>query len=93
MKLETGIVATKGFCLTTGAMAAALGAGLTQIDMLTLFGVTMKFWCLMCGVYAVGCNTLYGYLSQGVSNYRDQMKVDANKAALAAAVVANTPAA
>jgi len=69
MNLETLILLTKGWCLTSGAMAAGLAGGLPQIGAASVFGADTKLVCLLCGVYAVGCNTLYGYLSQGTSNY------------------------
>lgn len=69
-KLETAVLITKGWCLCSGAVAAAIGAGIVQVDVRELWGVSVKIWALFFGAYAVGCNVLYGFLSQTFGNWK-----------------------
>lgn len=66
MKLETAIVITKGWCLMTGAMAAAIVSQLDTAPVILFWGISNK--CLL-GAYAVGCSALVAFLSQSFGNY------------------------
>ena len=81
MKLAGAVLITKGWCLMTGAMAAAIAAGIVQLDVGQLFGLTVKTWALLLGAYGVGCNSLVAFLSQSFGNWKAQRMVDAGGAA------------
>jgi|WetSurMetagenome_2_1015567.scaffolds.fasta_scaffold384617_3 hypothetical protein len=74
MKLETLALITKGWCLTTGAIAAAIAVGIVQIDMRELFGMDVKMWSLFLGSYSVGCNAMLAFLSQSFGDYKAAIK-------------------
>jgi hypothetical protein len=79
MKLEIIVVFTKGWCLMTGAMAAAIAAGITQIETGVLFGVSVKVWALFLGAYSVGCNGLVAFLSQSFGEFKAQVRANAGQ--------------
>lgn len=79
MKLEILVVFSKGWCLATGAMSAAVAAGLTQMDIASLFGVSSKVWALFLGAYSVGCNALVAFLSQSFGDFKAQMRANAGQ--------------
>lgn len=66
MKIETFALVTKGWCLISGAMAAALAAGLDGPPVELIWGITNK---MLFASYAVGCNSLVAFLSQSFGNY------------------------
>lgn len=61
----------------TGAMAAAVAAGIVAIDIPTLLGLSSKLWALFLGAYGVGCNALVAFLSQSFGDWKAQRTVDA----------------
>ena len=80
MKLATAVVFTKGWCLATGAMAAAIATGIIQVDdVRQLFGLSTKMWSLFLGAYSVGCNALVAFLSQSFGQYTAQMRADSGQ--------------
>lgn len=70
MNIETAALITKGWCLMTGAMAAATASGLVATDVTILAGVSIKLWAVLLGAYGVGCNALVAFLSQSFGNWK-----------------------
>lgn len=84
-------------CLTTGGMAAAIAAGVTQVSAKDVLGVDIKLWALFLGAYSVGCNLLVGFLSQSFGDWKEQMKTSGDGSTLRSETVTvqtkNEPAA
>lgn len=72
MNIETVALITKGWCLSTGAMAAAIAAGVVAVDVQVVLGVSVKVWAVILGAYGVGCNSLVAFLSQSFGNWKAQ---------------------
>jgi hypothetical protein len=72
MNIETAAMVTKGFCLMSGAMAAAIAAGIVAVDVQQVAGVSVKVLAVFLGAYGVGCNSMVAFLSQSFSDWKAQ---------------------
>jgi hypothetical protein len=84
MNINTAALITKGWCIITGGMAAAIAAGITQIDVTEFHGVSTKIFALFLGSYSVGCNLLVAFLSQSFGTWNNERKTNGTAAAVAA---------
>lgn len=69
MKLETLVILTKGACLTIIPTFTALGAGLGELGLTSLFGLPIKFWSLMFAALVAGAGGMLAFLSTSFSQY------------------------
>lgn len=68
MNIQTLVVLTKGWCMCTMPVAAALAAGLPELDMPILFGVPIRVWSMACNLYGVFSGAVLAWLSSSASD-------------------------
>jgi hypothetical protein len=68
MKIETAVLLIKGACMTTMPTVAALGAGLSELNGPTIWGVPTKVLMLACSIYGVFAGAVLAWLSSSASD-------------------------
>jgi hypothetical protein len=77
MNIQTLVVLTKGWCMCTMPTIAAVGAGLPELNLPTIFGVPIRAWVLACSIYGVFAGAVLAWLSSSAS---DLLKKNGNGA-------------
>lgn len=69
MNLSTIILVTKGICLAWIPTGTAIAAGLPETGVNTLFGMPIKFWCLLMSASVAGAGGLLAFISTSFGTF------------------------